>query len=511
MARPMTPQANVIERVALGKLSQLGQGGQGIVYRAAGLDVAFSTPMVYKEYRQSVRYGINGTALSAMPELLAHLSPEDRHRLLAITSWPAAVVTEQGTLVGFVMTSIPDRFYIALNTAAGSVRAPAELQHLLNDPAFIQQRGIRVTERDRYGLIRVVAAGLTFLHSQNICVGDLSPKNILFSLGQQPAVYFIDCDAMRVAGQSVSTQLETPGWEVPRGEELATFQTDSYKLGLLALRLLVGDQHARDVRRLPVAVPYDVRSLIMDALSRPSGSRPTPAAWDFALAKAVELAPDQPTPVSTNSPAPAVALVMQRVPPPPNAVAPAAPPIGGNPRAVVLAVLSVIVVVLAVVTVVVVKNTGSDPAPETGAYTYTTSELSPTPTTTRTPTSPPPTTPERREFPSGAVMGPDTYGKVCDAGYRLTNMTGWATEAVRGSTETSCDFTDNVLSAYWRKYLRPDMESRVVDVPGGRGLSCQTVPGATCRGDLFVMTCGVWLDDSWITCEGGNNARVYLY
>jgi hypothetical protein len=75
------------------------------------------------------------------------------------------------------------------------------------------------------------------LHKHGVCVGDISPKNLLFALIPHPAVYFIDCDAMRIDGVSVLRQVETPGWQVPAGEELATVYSDTYKLGLLALRL----------------------------------------------------------------------------------------------------------------------------------------------------------------------------------------------------------------------------------------------------------------------------------
>jgi eukaryotic-like serine/threonine-protein kinase len=51
---------------------------------------------------------------------------------------------------------------------------------------------------------------------------------------------------MRVNGASVLPQVETPEWEVPAGEELATVQSDTYKLGLLTLRLLTGDQHTKN-------------------------------------------------------------------------------------------------------------------------------------------------------------------------------------------------------------------------------------------------------------------------
>ena len=75
---------------------------------------------------------------------------------------------------------------------------------------------------------------------------------------------------MRFRGRSVMPQLETPGWEVravsPR-EELGTAASDSYKLGLLALRLLAGSQDTRDPARLPRAVPTTIQRLIEASLT----------------------------------------------------------------------------------------------------------------------------------------------------------------------------------------------------------------------------------------------------
>ena len=116
-------------------------------------------------------------------------------------------------------------------------------------------RGITITDTQRYQLLREVAKALAFLHRIGVCVGDISPKNLLFSLHPRPAVYFIDCDAMRVNGLTALPQLETPEWEVPTGEELATIHSDTHKLGLLALRLLAGDQHTKDVQQVPSTTP----------------------------------------------------------------------------------------------------------------------------------------------------------------------------------------------------------------------------------------------------------------
>src|ERR1700676_1459838 len=244
--------AQVIERDRLGSLTKIGQGGQGVVYRAPNAKTTFASSMVYKQYRAQVLAGIDFTALAAMPALVEEsLSYADAERLISIAAWPCAIVEDGETPTGFVMPAIPDEFFTALTTAKGVSPSTAEFQHLLNHPSVLVARGIAIDDVQRFTLLREVASGLAFLHKNGVCVGDISPKNLLFSLTPPEGVYFIDCDAMRINGVSALHQVQTPGWEVPAGEELATIYSDTYKLGLLALRLVAGDQDTTNPDLLP--------------------------------------------------------------------------------------------------------------------------------------------------------------------------------------------------------------------------------------------------------------------
>src|SRR6478609_3565370 len=211
MTRPVTRP--VIARDALGTLTKLGQGGQGIVYQAPKVKTKFADAMVFKEYKPQAHADVSFDALSAMPTLVEDtLSYHDGQGLVSIAAWPCALVETSTGPVGFVMPAIPDSFYIDLTTVKGVSRTRAEFQHLLNPPSVLAARGITITDTQRYQLLREVAKALAFLHRIGVCVGDISPKNLLFSLQPRPAVYFIDCDAMRVNDLSVLPQLETPEW-----------------------------------------------------------------------------------------------------------------------------------------------------------------------------------------------------------------------------------------------------------------------------------------------------------
>src|ERR1700739_4893143 len=234
--------AQVIDRDRLGMLTKLGQGGHGVVYGAPNVTTKFAASMVYKEYKPQTSTYIDFTALAAMPALVEDsLSYALAERLVSIAAWPCAVVEDAGTPTGFVMPAIPDEFFFPLTTVKGVSTTTAEFQHLLNHRSVLAARGIDIDDVQRFTLLREVASGLAFVHKHGVCVGDISPKNLLFSLTPQEAVYFIDCDAMRINGVSALPQVETPGGEARAGEELATIYSDPYKLGLLALRLGGGD------------------------------------------------------------------------------------------------------------------------------------------------------------------------------------------------------------------------------------------------------------------------------
>jgi cyclophilin family peptidyl-prolyl cis-trans isomerase len=290
---------------SLGTLSRLAAGGQGVVYETSLKLRQLALPLVYKEYKPQVIGGLDVAALEAMPAYLETLPFADGMELLSLSAWPCRLVEEtSGPIRGFVMPAIPPEFFLDIKKASGVARQLGEFQHLLNSDDFLARRQIPLTDRHRYELLAEVAHALSVFHRHGIAVGDLSPKNLLFCIGPVRKVYFIDCDAMRFRGRSVVAQLETPGWEVRLAnpaEQLATPESDNYKLGLLALRLLTGDQDTRDPNLLPGSVPTEVRTLIADALNANPAKRPQPDDWRHKLTDAAANASTVPPKPATHT------------------------------------------------------------------------------------------------------------------------------------------------------------------------------------------------------------------
>lgn len=525
----------IIDEEKLGALKRIGQGGQGVVYQAPKAHTDFAPTMVYKKYKPDTLSTLNPEALQAMPDLVDDMVPENQRRLIAIAAWPCAVVTSGGATTGFVMPAIPDQFFIPIQTVKGTTSAPAEFQHLLNEQSYLEARGIEIDDLQRYSLLRELASDLAFLHENGICVGDMSPKNLLFSLAPRPAVYFVDCDAMRVNGVSALAEVETNGWEVVSGERIATTYSDTYKLGLLALRLLTGDQDEKDPNQLGPSVPKHVRQLITDTLTKPAESRPIPAVWTFLLDEAINSAqpgtvsaptqpvasrkPVTPKPVLRSRPdqettahrsAAATGPLPRPVSPPLPAGGGGAPSTGGmssfgmsGPTAVAVAAI-VGFVILGVVFLLAGSCSNSGSSSSSSRSSRSTSSSSYSSEAPITAAAPPTITFGRPPL----YQGMDASGAVrCPDGVSLSE---YGRRAGIGSDDTSCQFARAVGDAYWRSYSTPSRgtvevlaESEVID--------CRNKPGADCEGSAFRMLCSLESNDSWIECTNRTGARVYLF
>jgi serine/threonine protein kinase len=286
---------------------RLGQGGQGAVHAVENKKINKDWDVVYKEYNPTSQALLDDSALTAMVDLLSDLNGDDGQWLCEKTAWPAAVVERDGDICGFLMRAVPDRFQFVMQSLGGSgtgTRRLANLEFLLNDDVYLASIGLRVSERDRLALLADLAATLTRLHHLGITVGDLSPKNLLFTMTPQPEVFLIDCDAMRLNGTTALPQAETPDWQIPDGEEKATQVSDVYKFALLAVRLTAQDQTTTDPAALTASNPA-LGDLARSSLSTDPASRPSPAMWSEQLTAALPNASTALTPASPPRPTPA--------------------------------------------------------------------------------------------------------------------------------------------------------------------------------------------------------------
>lgn len=266
---------------------RLGSGGQGTVHQVLNRQINDRWPVAYKEYNATARETMDIDALRAMVELIPVLPGSTAEWLCTVAAWPAALVEREGQISGFLMRAVPDEYYFDYRGFDGGVtRKLATAEFLLNNDSYAGSIGLYVNERERLRLLADLAMKLSRLHALGIAVGDMSPKNLLFTAGSEPSCFLIDCDTMRINGRGVLPQAETPDWQVPAGEEKGTPSSDAYKLALLAVRLFARDQTSRDPGVLPAAEPK-LAELARAAIHGQADDRPAPAEWaEYCLSAA---------------------------------------------------------------------------------------------------------------------------------------------------------------------------------------------------------------------------------
>lgn len=381
-----TPRVRPVDHSTLTLGRQLGQGGQGTVYQVANKKINEALggggwDVVYKEYAAAVLPDLDADALASRVDLIGKLSAAEGRWLCEKTAWPAAVVERQSQTCGFLMRAVPDRFQFAFQsltgTAAGTKRL-ANLEYLLNDDSYVAGIGLTISDRDRLAILADLAATLTRLHRTGITVGDLSPKNLLFTTAPQAECFLIDCDAMRWQGSTVLPQAETPDWQVPAGEEKATRASDIYKLALLAIRLLARDQTATDPAALAALSP-ELGDLARSSLTSDPARRPTPALWAEQLTAASATASTAPAAPSAPRPGPGRPRASSAHRPgpgrPPGNTSPAGTgPAGKNPAGAVGLVATVAVVLIALI---VIGNSSDNDSDASAQPTVSTSQYTP--------------------------------------------------------------------------------------------------------------------------------------
>jgi hypothetical protein len=321
-AEPASPRAvppgPLLPRSQLMVGPLLAEGGEGKVYELVG-----RPDQVYKAYRvpPPVR---PLTGLVDWCAALAQDAPTLAARVRASTSWPLAVVAgagatrSAGTAAGLLLPKAPRRYRLRHRDGQSHL---ATLSYLTADPAQrTASYGITLPPAmspDRFGLVYALARLLEAFEwaSPAMGHGDLSAKNVLWSLTRGPEVFVLDCDNGEpfpdpglvgpTAGSAGRRRAMTPNWDdpaVPAGSNPGRM-SDRYSLALIFLRV-VGAAHFPIQKRqkegedivLDVDVPGPARrlatlgpeapvwSLCSSGLSAtdPAG-RPSASAWVDAL------------------------------------------------------------------------------------------------------------------------------------------------------------------------------------------------------------------------------------
>jgi len=385
-----------------------------------------------------------------------------------------------------------------------------------------------------------IAAALDAAHAEGLIHRDVKPQNIIVT--PTDFAYLVDFGIAETKGE---TRLTMAGSHIGSFAYMAperftdtevTSRVDVYALTCVLYEALTGQ----------VPFPADSQEQLIlahlwTAPPRPSAVNPSvPPSFDEVIARGMSkkaddrygaagavgraaqralradwrMPPQAETLLAAQPSYPPMAPARPYLPPTPPAYPAMAPPqvtSGGRPGQwvlpTVIAVAAALVLGAIGVVIGLLANQSSSPS-DAAAATTTSRVAAPTdypaprqtPTTSATPTATPP-----------LVQGPDQSSnrETCDQGVSLATATGWGSRAGRGTAETSCFFARSVLEAYWAKYGRPTRDLRIVTARGA--VDCPSTGSTDCDGNDFRMRCESDGSGSWITCTGGNNAKVYLY
>ena len=281
----------------------LAEGGEGQVYQ-----LPRQPHLVYKAYRASS----DRARLADLVAWPGRLGSAEAAIVGAASAWPGAVVVDgSGEAIGLLVPRAPRRF--ALRHRDGHSRL-ASLSYLTADPEHrAAAYGLDLpppAAPERVGLVYALARLLSVFETADPAVGhgDLSTKNVLWSLQRGPEVLVIDCDNSERFGPGGSPlgagarrRPMTPNWDDPavgRGSNPGP-GTDRYSLALVFLRVVGAANfpiQGRQRRGEPVEVRFPVpdrspASVLMDpehplwelcAASltvADAGARPLASAW----------------------------------------------------------------------------------------------------------------------------------------------------------------------------------------------------------------------------------------
>ena len=314
MAAPgMLPSRVQLRSLLLGDL--MAEGGEGRVFevRQAQVPGGHGGDLVYKQFRRP-RPALELTPTVSFLGALDGAEPALAARVRASSAWPVAWVVgdEPELALGALVPRAPGCFW--LRHREGGPRL-ATLSYLASDPdritvaygTVVPAPGAAARVAVVYALARLLEAWQGDGAGQGLAVhGDLSAKNVLWSLDPVPSVYVLDCDGATVvepgAGRANVPRPTTPNWDDPALAPGAapTASSDRYTLGLTFLRVVgaahfplqarqrSGDKVSIDLelprswRRLPdMPQLWELCERSLSVVDVPG--RPSPAEWAAAL------------------------------------------------------------------------------------------------------------------------------------------------------------------------------------------------------------------------------------
>lgn len=233
---------------SLGTLTQLGDGGEGVVYRVSGIP-----GQVYKEYKPAVLHEVDPRGLETTIGILDQLSGEAQAFVSQHSAWPHTLIQKNGVVCGFLMQEIPDEFSCEHGMVGRPRTVLTDWNKLVTRDDWMDKSNIESTaykfdlssKADESAMILLLldlAQFFNHLHEHRVVVGDVSGRNILWTTSAAPSVFLIDCDGFRLEGdRAVTTSKQSPDWFDTDLTGETTLDSDRFKLATAIYRAYFSD------------------------------------------------------------------------------------------------------------------------------------------------------------------------------------------------------------------------------------------------------------------------------
>lgn len=222
--------------------SELGKGGQGIVYTTNNPNVAIKLVLttegqVYTDENYIQKYKNQLDNLLVLPvsadiNLARPICKLDQH---------AGYVMQQ--LQGMIPV---EDFFTKEPKDIEKIEYPQWLSKVkeknIKEAYLLLHYAKTGSTKRRFEVLMQCASQLAKLHGQGLVYGDISPENVFFSKnGSFNHVWFIDADNLRFENKRSKKAVYTPGYGAPElvlGQAGASTRTDVYSYAVLAFKLL---------------------------------------------------------------------------------------------------------------------------------------------------------------------------------------------------------------------------------------------------------------------------------
>lgn len=307
---------------------ELGEGRFAKIYRLQDFhlpEVNFS--LAYKLYKKA-HPPVSSLALRSIPAVRERLAESKRLTFDELTAWPLRVVVDASNpdiARGIIMRQIPKSYFFELSMISG--RSKTKLRDLgfaiQSEADCINMGTPFMTTMQRLTMLESLANVLSLLHRPEIGIiyGDLSLKNAAFRVSKSgfAEIILIDCDAVLRAGTSSAFghQPHSPGFVPPEAAKSLhdvnsrsrtsmaanqaignwhrqTVATDTYKFGLIVLRVMDPGRHASQNFDPSVALeklPIELSKMLTASLESTPADRPQMDEWYRGLAQVCSVQP----------------------------------------------------------------------------------------------------------------------------------------------------------------------------------------------------------------------------